>query len=97
MNTEQMKYVQASSFTKYLLSNVCDSCSVMPDSATPWTIACQAPLFMEFSRQDYWSGLPFPSPKYLLKRELFVTCKISDLGGMYENIFPSNLNIDWLI
>ena len=30
--------------------------------ATPWTIACQAPLSMEFSRQEYWSGLPFPSP-----------------------------------
>ena len=26
------------------------------------TVACQAPLFMEFSRQEYWSGLPFPSP-----------------------------------
>ena len=30
--------------------------------ATPWTIACQAPLSMGFSRQEYWSGLPFPSP-----------------------------------
>ena len=30
--------------------------------ATPWTAACQAPLFMGFSRQAYWSGLPFPSP-----------------------------------
>ena len=29
---------------------------------TPWTIAHQAPLLMEFSRQEYWSGLPFPSP-----------------------------------
>ena len=29
---------------------------------TPWTIACLAPLSMEFSRQEYWSGLPFPSP-----------------------------------
>ena len=28
----------------------------------PWTVAHQAPLFMEFSRQEYWSGLPFPSP-----------------------------------
>ena len=28
----------------------------------PWTVACQAPLFMEFSSQEYWSGLPFPSP-----------------------------------
>ena len=30
--------------------------------ATPGTVACQAPLPMGFSRQDYWSGLPFPSP-----------------------------------
>ena len=28
---------------------------------TPWTVACQAPLSMEFSRQAYWSGLTFPS------------------------------------
>ena len=38
------------------------SCSVMSDSVTPWTVACQIPLCMEFSRQEYWSGLPFPSP-----------------------------------
>ena len=30
--------------------------------ATLWTIACQAPLSMEFSRQEYWSGLSFPIP-----------------------------------
>ena len=30
--------------------------------ATPWTVARQAPLSMDFSRQEYWSGLPFPSP-----------------------------------
>ena len=29
--------------------------------AMPWTVDLQAPLFMEFSRQEYWSGLPFPS------------------------------------
>ena len=28
---------------------------------TPWTVARQAPLSMGFSRQEYWSGLPFPS------------------------------------
>ena len=33
--------------------------------ATPWTVACQAPLSMGFSRQEYWSGLPFPSPRDL--------------------------------
>ena len=29
---------------------------------TPWTVVYQAPQSMEFSRQEYWSGLPFPSP-----------------------------------
>jgi len=30
--------------------------------ATPWIVAHQVPLFMGFLRQEYWSGLPFPSP-----------------------------------
>ena len=35
----------------------------MTDSfAFPWIIACQTPLSMGFSRQEYWSGLPFPAP-----------------------------------
>ena len=37
-------------------------CSVTSDSATSWTVPHQAPLSMGFSRQKYWSGLPFPSP-----------------------------------
>ena len=32
----------------------------------PWTVACQAPPSLGFSRQEYWSGLPFPSPEDLL-------------------------------
>ena len=37
--------------------------SVVSDSfATSWTVACQAPLSMGFSRQEYWSGLPCPPP-----------------------------------
>ena len=32
---------------------------------TPWPIACHIPLSMEFSRQEYWRGLPFPSPEDL--------------------------------
>ena len=38
---------------------VAESC---PNLTTPGTVACQAPLFIGFSRQEYWSGLPFPSP-----------------------------------
>ena len=33
-----------------------------PTLVTPWTVACQAPRSMEFPRQEYWSGLLFPSP-----------------------------------
>ena len=33
--------------------------------ATPWTVACQAPLSRKFSRQEYWRGVPFPPPEDL--------------------------------
>ena len=40
--------------------------SIMYDSLQPlWTVACQAPLSMELSRQEYWSGLTFLSPGHL--------------------------------
>ena len=42
-----------------LESEVAQSC---PTLTAPWTVAYQAPLSMGFSRQEYWSGLPFPSP-----------------------------------
>ena len=43
---------------------VCESISrsVVSDSVIPWTVARQAPLSMEFSMQECWSGQPFPSP-----------------------------------
>ena len=39
----------------------------MSNSVTPWTVADQAPLSMGLPRQEYWSGLPFPSPGDLLE------------------------------
>ena len=50
--------------------------SVQP-SATPWTAAYQAPLSMGFSRQEYWSGVPLPSPSGVLlspKKECIWVC-----------------------
>ena len=38
--------------------------------ATPWTVARQAPLSMDFSRQEIWSGLPFPTPEDLPDPEI---------------------------
>ena len=45
-------------------SEVAQSCPTLchPVDCTLWTVPCQAPLSMGFSRQEYWSGLPFPSP-----------------------------------
>ena len=42
-------------------SEIAQSCLTL---ATPWTEAYQAPPSMGFSRQEYWGGLPFPSPEY---------------------------------
>ena len=46
------------------------TCLVMSDSATPWTIALQAPLSTGFSRQEDWSGLPVPIPGDLPNPEI---------------------------
>ena len=45
--------------------------------AIPWTVALQAPLSMESSRQEYWSGLPFPSPGRIMDTSLSPFLKIS--------------------
>ena len=44
------------------LECVCVLLICVPFFATPWTVACQVLLSMEFSRQEYWNGLSFPSP-----------------------------------
>ena len=50
---------------------VAQSCSTL---ATPWTVAHQSPLSMGFFRQEYWSGLPFPSPMRESEREVTQSC-----------------------
>ena len=64
--------------------------------ATPWTVACQAPLSMEFSRQEYWSRLLFPSPEDLPDPEnaTLVSC-ISCIGRwvLYQ---PNHQGSPWL-
>ena len=46
-------------------------------SVTPWTVAHQAPLSMGFSRQEYWSGLPFPSLLYIKEISIF-SCSLKN-------------------
>ena len=64
--------------------------------ATPWTAAYQAPPSMRFSRQEYWSGLPFPSPPSLgtYYKSLWKLLKLLDgVKDAYwcANIFSYNL------
>ena len=47
--------------------------------ATPWTVACQASLSMGFSRQEYWNGLPFPSPD----RAVLIMCLSFQRGDVF--------------
>ena len=42
--------------------HMCSVAKLCPTLVTPWTVALQAPLSVEFSRQEYWSGLSFPLP-----------------------------------
>ena len=60
--TSNMTLDHRSYLTSYLLLLLFSRSVVSNLLATPQTVALQAPLSMEFSRQEYWSGLPFPSP-----------------------------------
>ena len=72
--------------------------------ATPWTVAHQAPVSMEFSRQEYWSGLPFPSPGDLPDPERDQMClgpfilagRFFTTGGTWEGQPTHNWDIrEW--
>ena len=58
--------------------------------ATPWTVAHEAPPSMEFSRQEYWSGLPFPSPGCLPNPRIKPTSLASTAlaGGLFTTASP---------
>ena len=51
---------------------------------TPWTVACQAPLSMGFSRQEYWSGLPFLPPRKSVS--IATPISLSTSGSMFTPI-----------
>ena len=48
--------------------------------ATSWIVACQAPVLMDFSRQEYWSGLPFPAPGDLPNQGIKPLSLVSCIG-----------------
>ena len=70
--------------------------------ATPWTAAYQAPPSMGFSRQEYWSGLPFPSPMHESESEVTQSCltpsnpmDCSPPGSSIHGIFQARV-LEWV-
>ena len=67
---QKLRHINSSSFRSFWLykqcllkrSSMCIQLLSRVSLLATWTGACQAPLPMEFSRQEYWSGMPFPSP-----------------------------------
>ena len=69
---------------------------------TPWTVAHQVPLFMEFSTQEYWSGLPFSSPGDLPElgiKPVSLVVSPAMVGGFFTTEPPGKPNpiISWEI
>ena len=58
--------------------------------ATPWTVTCQAPMSMGSHRQEYWSGLPFPSPEDLPDPGMETTSPVSPalVDGFFTTVLP---------
>ena len=79
--------------------------------ATPWTAAHQAPPSMGFSRQEYWSGVPLPSPSYLLSLNrlsynlrilfLFFACALDVISknpfGLVQSTVATWLFFTWVL
>ena len=72
-------------------------CSVASDSAIPLTVTYYAPLSMEFSKQEYWSGFPFPTPGDLPDPGIEpMSLESPALEGRYTTVPPVKPNI-WVI
>ena len=73
-------------------SEVAQSCRLL---ATPWTAAYQAPPSMGFSRQEYWSGVPLPSPIPFFKSTIFPAALVIDSSEylvLPETLWPKQLH-----
>ena len=74
----------------HVCSLVAQSC---PTLVTPWTVALQGPLSMQFSRQEYWNELPFPPPEDLPDPGFKPKCPASPAlaGGFFTTEPPGEL------
>ena len=67
----------------------------MSDSAIPQAVVCQAPLSMGFSKEKYWSGLPFPSPEDLPDSGTETTSPVLQADSLpFELVTVKTLKVD---
>ena len=106
-NTVQDYFPNCSSFI--VSFTVCAGSVVSDSFGTPWAVACQAPVCMGFSRQEYWRGLPFPTsgdlpepgiePRSLVSPELagfFTTAPPEKPFNICRIILSVFVNLEWL-
>ena len=68
------------------------SSPAVSNSVTPWTVACQTPPSMEFSRQEHWSGLPYPTLGDLPNPGVKLASPVpSVLAGKFFTIVPPGM------
>ena len=79
-----------SSFPSYAFPSLCPCSQSCLTLCGPMTVACQAPLSMEFSRQEYWSGLPCPTPGDLPDPGIKPMSLSSPalVGGFFTTVLP---------
>ena len=68
---------------------MCQSFSCIRLFAIPWTVAQEAPLTVGFSRQEYWSGLPFPSPVVIYNKLLQILYRRKSASTYNSNVMDS--------
>ena len=89
-NTEVTKWgFSAPSPLDFLLAKLLSHFSRVRLCATPWTAAHQAPFSLEFSRQEHWSGLPFPSPVHESEKWKWSRSVVSDSATPWTAAFQA--------
>ena len=86
-NQTQISHIAGGFFTNWAMKEA------LCDPASPWTVACQAPLPMEFSRQEHWSGLPFPSPVHESEKWKWSRSVVSDPATPWTAAFQTPLSM----
>ena len=77
LKSQRLSYSLVRSFVWFYYYHLYSIAQLCPTLCSPWTVACQALLFMEFSRQEHWSGWPYSAPGDLPDPGIEPICLVS--------------------